>query len=141
MVEGPLLLDTNIIVHLLRGKDTGQRIDAAYGLRRRRDRPLICVVTVGESLGIAKQRGWGTERILALRAALAELVIVDINHSEILERFAEIHAADRKGGWNLSHNDTWIAATASVTGATLLTTDRDFERMDPKFARVIRIAQ
>jgi predicted nucleic acid-binding protein len=42
---------------------------------------------------------------------------------------------DRKGGWNLSQNDTWIAATASVTNATLLTTDRDFERVDGALLR------
>jgi predicted nucleic acid-binding protein len=54
----------------------------------------------------------------------------------VLKRYAEIRAADRDGGWNLSHNDTWIAATASVTGAVLLTTDRDFERLDARFGRV-----
>ena len=87
----------------------------------------------------AKQRGWGADRLDRLRAALAELVIVDINNHEVLERYAEIRAADRAGGWNLSHNDTWIAATASVTGGTLLTTDRDFERIDRRFATVICI--
>lgn len=101
---------------------------------------MISVVTVGETLGIGKQRNWGADRIKALHAALAELVVIDINSREVLERYAELRAADRSGGWNLSHNDTWIAATASVTGATLLTTDRDFERVDKQFAQIVCIA-
>jgi predicted nucleic acid-binding protein len=134
-----LLLDTNVVVHLLRGKEIGQRIDTAYRLRARTDRPLISVVTVGETLAFAKQRGWGSDRVDLLRTLLGELVIVDINDREVLERYADIRAADRKGGWNLSHNDTWIAATAAVTEATLITTDRDFERIDPSILRAICI--
>ena len=33
----------------------------------------------------------------------------------------------------MGKNDVWIAATAAVTGATLLTTDRDFDRLTPQF--------
>lgn len=132
-----VLLDTSVVVHLLRGKETGRRIDDAYGLRARTDRPLISVVTVGETLGFAKQRGWGLDRVELLRILLAELVIVDINDRGVLERYAEITAADRKSGWNLSHNDMWIAATASVTSALLLTTDKDFERVDPSLLRAV----
>jgi len=135
MARERLLLDTSVVVHLLRGKETGERIDRAYNLRSRPDRPLISVVTVGETLGFAKQRGWGAERVELLRALLAELVIVDINDREVLERYADLQAESRKNGWNLSDNDKWIAATASVTDATLLTTDRDFERVTPTLLR------
>jgi tRNA(fMet)-specific endonuclease VapC len=117
-----LLLDTNVVIQLCRGKDVGQRIDSAYGLRERIERPLVSVVTVGETLGLAKQWVWGEAKIAVLRDLLAEFVVVDINHKEILDRYAELRALDRSGGWNLSHNDTWIAATASVTNALLLTT-------------------
>jgi len=33
----------------------------------------------------------------------------------------------------MGKNDLWIAATAAVTGATLLTTDRDFDKLAPRF--------
>ncbi|MGB1243372.1 MAG: PIN domain-containing protein [Chitinophagales bacterium] len=31
---------------------------------------------------------------------------------------------------NMGKNDLWISSTASVTGATLLTTDKDFQHLD-----------
>jgi tRNA(fMet)-specific endonuclease VapC len=30
----------------------------------------------------------------------------------------------------MGRNDVWIAASAAVTGATLMTTDRDFDLLD-----------
>ena len=33
----------------------------------------------------------------------------------------------------MGKNDLWIAATAFVTKATLLTTDKDFDHMHPAF--------
>lgn len=33
----------------------------------------------------------------------------------------------------MGKNDLWIAATAAAMGATLLTTDRDFDRLAPRF--------
>jgi tRNA(fMet)-specific endonuclease VapC len=126
-----LLLDTSIVIHWFRGKEVAQRIDATFGLKARADKPLISVVTVGEALGFARQRNWGEKKVESLRDLLRELVVVDINSSEILDRYSEIRALDKSGGWNLSHNDTWIAATASVIKALLLTTDKDFGRVDP----------
>jgi predicted nucleic acid-binding protein len=137
MARDRLLLDTSIVVHLLRGKRTGEAIDKAYNLRGRPDRPLISVVTVGETLGFAKQNAWGAERVDLLRSLLGELVIVDINDREILERYAELQGESRKNGWNLTDNDTWIAATASVTESILLTTDRDFERIASNHLRAV----
>jgi tRNA(fMet)-specific endonuclease VapC len=135
-----VLLDTSVEVHLCRGKETGEIIDKAYGLRQRTDRPLVSVITVGETLAFAMRRGWGSGKVELLRELLAELVIVDINDRAILERFAEIRVADQKGGWNVGDNDTWIAATASVTDAILLTIDQDFARIDPRFLRAVCIS-
>lgn len=36
---------------------------------------------------------------------------------------------DGKSGRAMGKNDRWIAATAAATGATLLTTDRDFDHL------------
>ncbi len=62
-----LLLDTSVVVQVCRGKEVGQRIDKAYGLRDRAERPLISVVTVGEALGLGKQARWGQIKLTALR--------------------------------------------------------------------------
>jgi predicted nucleic acid-binding protein len=40
----------------------------------------------------------------------------------------------------MGKNDIWIAATVNVTGATLLTTDQDFDHLDGVFLARERIA-
>jgi tRNA(fMet)-specific endonuclease VapC len=45
----------------------------------------------------------------------------------LLRTYGEIDADCTKGGCNMGKNDAWIAATARVTGMTLLTTDKDFD--------------
>ena len=64
MRPGELLaLDTGIVVHLLRGRATGEALEHAYALRTRREKPLISSVTVGELLAFAMQRDWGAKKI------------------------------------------------------------------------------
>jgi tRNA(fMet)-specific endonuclease VapC len=58
---------------------------------------------------------------------------VSIDDSEIIRAYAVIDAHSQRTGQPLGKNDAWIAATASVTGARLLTTDKDFDRLDPLF--------
>lgn len=36
----------------------------------------------------------------------------------------------------MGKNDLWIAATASVLGAILITSDKDFEHLDRKFLTI-----
>lgn len=59
-----------------------------------------------------------------------ELVVVDIRSDDVLRKFAEIDSWSKKNGRALGDNDTWIAATAAATGATLLTNDKDFDPLD-----------
>jgi tRNA(fMet)-specific endonuclease VapC len=42
-----LLLDTNIVIHLVRGSSVGQTVDSRFHLRSRAERPLVSVVTEG----------------------------------------------------------------------------------------------
>ena len=44
-----------------------------------------------------------------------------------------VHSHFQIQGRSLGKNDLWIAATAHATNACLLTTDRDFDDMDPLF--------
>lgn len=122
-----LLLDTNIVIHLVRGRAVGQAIDARFQLRTRSDRPLISMVTVGEALAFARQRDWGAERIGRLREIIRELVAMNIGAQPVLDRYAEIDTFLRQSGRTVANNDVWIAACASAADATLLTTDHDFD--------------
>jgi predicted nucleic acid-binding protein len=40
---------------------------------------------------------------------------------------------------NMGKNDLWIAATASVLDATLLTTDNDFDHLQNEFLQVAKV--
>ncbi len=124
-----VLLDTNVLIHVLRGKDTGKHIDATYRLSKRIDKPLISVVTVGECLAFAAKRQWGPKKVEELEGLLRELVVVDINHELVLRAYAQIDMFSQNVGRKMSKNDLWIAACASVASAVLMTCDGDFDHL------------
>ena len=53
-----ILLDTNVLIQLVRGNEIGKRIDTNYQLRARLERPLISVITVGEAMALARKFKW-----------------------------------------------------------------------------------
>jgi tRNA(fMet)-specific endonuclease VapC len=61
-VPGAILLDTNVVLHVVRGSEVAARIDAAVQLRSRAERALISVVTVGEALAFARQPWLGRQQ-------------------------------------------------------------------------------
>jgi tRNA(fMet)-specific endonuclease VapC len=136
-----LLLDTNIIIHLIRDDDVARRVDAAFQIRHRADSPLISIVTVGECLSFAQRRKWGSAKVETLEALLRELVVVSIDSKNVLDRYAEFHSWTRSIGRTLGDNDLWIAATASAAAAHLITTDGDFDPLHPDRIRRTLIAE
>lgn len=136
-ISGLVMLDTNVVLFLVRGNDFDQQIDAAYNLLRRPERPLISVVNVGDLLGFARYRNWGEGLVDKLRAFLDELVIVDINEA-VVEHYAFFHDFLLKNGKHAGQNDIWIAATAAVASATLITTDGDFDPLAGEHLKLSR---
>jgi tRNA(fMet)-specific endonuclease VapC len=123
------LLDTNVVLALIRANPLGHFIDQQFGLRGALNRSMVCVVTVGEMLSLVRQFNWGQAKWDTLQSLLNEIVWLDINHPDILDAYGEIDHASLQQGRKLGKNDAWIAATAKVTGATLLTTDPDFDHL------------
>jgi hypothetical protein len=72
-----LVLDTNILVHWLRGKDAALKLRQDYELGARRPRPIVPVVVKAEIKSLALQFGWGQQRHEALDALLRELPVAD----------------------------------------------------------------
>ena len=130
-----ILLDTNVLLQLVRGNEIGKRIDANYQLRARLERPLISVITVGEAMALAKKFKWAEQKAGELQKLLGELVIVDINHASVLSQYAEISGYLESIGQPIGQNDMWIAATAAAANAWLLTTDKDFDRLTPNYIK------
>jgi predicted nucleic acid-binding protein len=129
--SGLVLFDTNILVHVLRGSVAGRRAAEDAEQIAGAERPLISVVTLGEVHSLAKQFGWGQKKIDALDELLRNVVVVDINNGPIISRYAELDVWSMGRGRKMGKNDLWIAATTSVTGATLMTLDGDFDHLHP----------
>jgi tRNA(fMet)-specific endonuclease VapC len=130
-----LLLDTNILIHLLRGNPIGQRIESEFRLRDQVHAPLISIVTVGEILAFAQKKGWGMAKVESMEALLRQLVIVDIHSESVLRSYAEVDSFLTAQGHPIEQNDLWIAATAMAANAHLLTTDKDFDSLAPEHIR------
>lgn len=69
-----LVLDTNILVHLLRGGGPGMTLDREYELRTRRPRPIVPVVVKGEIKAFARRQDWQAAKLTALSGMLSQLV-------------------------------------------------------------------
>lgn len=127
------LLDTNILLHLIRGNNLGQTIDQIYNLRSSLGTSMISVVTVGESYSLARKFNWGQDKCESLEKLLDEIVWIDINHPDILDAYAILDHESQKLGRTMGKNDVWIAATARTANVPLLTTDRDFDHLHGTF--------
>jgi predicted nucleic acid-binding protein len=127
------MLDTNVLVHLVRGDSVWARVRATYQPLLIDPQPIISVVTVGELRSLALQFNWLAAKIDQMEFYLGYLKRVTIDDPEIIGAYAVIDAHCPRIGQPLGKNDVWIAATAAVTGARLLTTDKDFDRLDLLF--------
>jgi tRNA(fMet)-specific endonuclease VapC len=133
MAPRPYLLDTNILVHLIRQNELGRRINQSYHLTASLGRALISVVTVGELYRFGMN--WEKQKRDRLTELLDQIVWIDINNIEILEKFGELrHFLKSKV---VGDNDLWIAATACVTDSILLTCDKDFDPLADIFIKRI----
>lgn len=133
------VLDTNVVVQLLRWNEIGRRIDARFGLLASPMPPMISAVSLGEARSLARQWSWGAEKVAHLHALLLRFVVVDIRTEPVVARYVEIDHGSRTLGRKMNQNDLWIAAAAAATSATLLTTDRDFDHLDASLVRCVWI--
>ena len=127
------LLDTNILVHLVRADATWQQIRDRFDLLMTETRPILSPVTEAELRSLAYQWRWGEARFEQMRFYLGYFGRAPLETPPMFESYALIDAFSERTGHSMGKNDVWIAAAAHVTGATLLTTDRDFLHLDDTF--------
>ena len=99
---------------------------------------------------IALRNGWGKTKLAKLKELMALFVITDINIEDVLDAYAEIDTFSQGklktkplpySSRNMGKNDLWIAATASVISAKLLTSDDDFDHLDGHYFDIIKVKQ
>lgn len=140
------VLDTGILVHYVRQSLTYQTIEKNERLTEQDCVPFISVVTMGEILSFGIQKNWGPAKLQSLKNLFSKLVVLDINSNDdkLLETYAEIDSysknkfpQDKLGrSVTMGKNDLWIASTARVANATLLTIDGDFDHLNGKYLTV-----
>jgi tRNA(fMet)-specific endonuclease VapC len=140
------LLDTNILIHIIRGKR--KFFFDNYDLDNPSNQVIYSIVTIGELRSFALQRKWGQAKIQVMENLLLEFRAVDINATSIINRYAEIDTFSKgkldgkpslTSSRTMGKNDIWIAATASVVNATLLTTDQDFDHLHNEFIQLQKV--
>jgi tRNA(fMet)-specific endonuclease VapC len=147
------VFDTNILIHLLRNSTTWQFIERTYAPFDKKNQVFISFVTVAEVLSIARQLGWGQEKIksLALLFQGIEIVTVSSNTNDlIVQGYVEIDSFSQgknrtfllpqgMSARNMGKNDIWIAATTYALDAKLITTDKDFSHLRQVFFDILFI--
>ena len=101
------------------------------------------VICQGEMLALAEKNGWGHKKRTRLEQVLNGVPTLGISRRVILDAYARIDAWTHgqtvaspnnspppKPAVSMKQNDLWIAATAHASGATLLSTDTDFQHLD-----------
>ena len=123
------ILDSNILLHYVRQSTLAEVIEARYTLLTAEPIPILSIVTEGEMRALALQLAWGARRRQLLDDLLDYFTIIPLPFSRVVAVYAEIDDYSRRSGATMGKNDLWIAATASVTGTRLLTTDKDFDHL------------
>ena len=124
------LLDTSILLGYLRGAKWAQYLECRLAPTQPPNLALVSVVSHGEILSLAAKFAWGKRKRKNLDELLRELSFVDISSPAILAAYAEIDAMSENLGRKMGKNDVWIAATAKVLDAVILTTDKDFDHLE-----------
>jgi predicted nucleic acid-binding protein len=137
---GRPLLDSNVLIHGVRRGLTWQKIKSECDPLMRLPKPVVCIVSHGELRSFAERNDWGDEKRDYASWLLNYFDVFDINKPAVIDAYALLDTVSHQAGITMGKNDLWIAATAHVYGATIVTTDKDFDHLDGKFLSRIYIS-
>ena len=142
-----LLLDTNIILHIVRSRD----FEGIIRFLNPDDSPIfLSIVSEAEIKSLALRNNWGINRRTILDNFLDQVNIVEINQSYV-NIYAEIDAYSQRlnpsfdsYGFdtprNMGKNDLWIASLSALLSLRLTTTDSDFDHLNNVFFEVRKVS-
>jgi|694.fasta_scaffold13762_10 tRNA(fMet)-specific endonuclease VapC len=143
------VLDTNVVLAALKDHPVWKKASLDHALGADDALVMISVVTEAELRSLAEQNGWGSPKKEKLEKLLRRYVIIDISHNDaaLVETYARIDAFSQGrlightlglSSRNMGKNDLWIASTAIITKAKLLTIDADFDHLKGIFLQLER---
>lgn len=142
------VFDTNIVLFYLKNDAIKAEIEERFAPFAEGNSVIVSVATVAEIQSIALQRKWGKSRLAAFADFFETTVIVEVRYDALVKLYAQIDAFSQgkissedgqqlgTSARNMGKNDLWIAATAALTDAVLLTSDQDFTHLDEVFITV-----
>jgi len=142
------VLDTCILLIYLRRSELAGEINKRFQPLISPNSSIISVVSKAELKSIVLRNQWGKKRMDMHEEFLKQFLIADINVETIIQRYAEIDAYSQGklaakplsgSARNMGKNDLWIAATASVLQAKLMTLDNDFDHLKNEFIELEKI--
>ena len=148
------LLDTGLLLGFSRSAKWAIKARTEFNLGDQEVMVFTSIICKGEILALAEKNGWGSKRRTHLEKVLNGIPTLDISKRTILDAYARIDAWTHgrpvtspqntpppKPAVPMTQNDLWIAATAHVSGAALLSTDKDFSHLDNIWLKFIYISQ
>ena len=139
------VLDTNIVLAYLRKHTIWNLIEEPFEIYDSETIVFVPAVVIGKLESIAVQNDWGQKKKQDLEVFVNEFIRVDQLNDEIITAYSKIDAFSQgrlegkplnDSARNMGKNDLWIAATASILDATLITTDKDFQHLHTHFLDV-----
>ncbi len=144
------VLDTGVLIGYVRGAPYAAYVEKKFSPSTAPNLATISTVSIGELYSFALRRNWGPTKQAGLATLLRSIPATPVAHQTILQKFSEIDAFNHRqhpslplpvSGHTMGDNDIWVAATASVLNANLLTTDHDFDHLNGIFVNVFYIDQ
>jgi predicted nucleic acid-binding protein len=111
-----VVVDTDVVSFLFKNHPIGNRYDPEVVGHI----PLISFMTVAELERWAIQRKWNAQRLYWLHMYLRGLTVVP-SSPDLCRRWAEVTVAAQAAGRRIECADAWIAATALLYNAPLMT--------------------
>lgn len=144
------ILDTNILIYLIRENQTVVTELANLDVFDSKNITSIFIASVGEILSFALQNNWGVQKKANLEKLISNLSPVPIIKREMLDTYAEIDTYSKGklssrplpqglSARTMGKNDLWIAATTHLLKADIITNDNDFDHLDGIYFNVIKI--
>jgi len=148
-----LLLDTCIILNILRKNEYGRKCIIAIEAYSDNPAFIISTVTKGELESLKIQKKWGEPKCKSMIDFLENVTYVDIHNQDgdLINAYSKIDAfskrkiKDKTGNLlkgstrKMGKNDLWIAATAYALEVPLMTTDGDYDHLNNTFLNVMKV--
>jgi tRNA(fMet)-specific endonuclease VapC len=145
------LLDTNILVYYVTKPALLEPFEAQHQPFANHNVAVISVVTEAELRSIAIQRGWGSRKKKLLNSLISQFLRIPVQTERQIDVYAEIDAYSKHKDPHRSYprgyssntmgkNDIWIAATAHIIDAKLVTADSDFDHLNGEFIDLIKVS-